>query len=75
MSREDPDLTFPTLAVCSNDGIRLEKMAEDLGIESGFWSLDHGSKNMTIWPNDKTVLNAWYDKSTFSKGDIIKAVE
>ena len=50
-------------------------MAKELGIERNFWTLEISSKNTSSWPKDKEELIDWYDKSTFSKEDIIKAVE
>ena len=75
VSRLDPTLTFPTLAVCSDDGVRRGKMKQDLGLHGAYWTLGDAENDTDWkWPQDKTELNEWYSGSTFSKREVVKNI-
>ena len=74
LTREDPDLTFPTLAICSDDGIRRKRMEQELGLGSNYWLLRGGNSSMP-WPKDHIQLDEWYNMSTFSKEDVTESIK
>ena len=74
VSRSDSNLTFPTLAVCSDDGIRsFGNMMDKVGLPRGFWSL-RGENLSDVWPQDIMQMNNLYLGSTYSKDNIVKKI-
>ena len=79
VSKQDPNLTFPTLAFCSDDGIRRDNMIGKLNLSETMvdndWSLGNDANKNWIFPRDKKELDEWFRQSTFSKEEVIKGIQ